>query len=41
MVMGIVGGGALWGQAQGVYITGKEESREGFGEGREVGGGSD
>lgn len=41
VVMGLVGVGALWGQAQGVYLTGKEESQEGFGEGRDVGGGSD
>lgn len=34
--MGITGRGALWEEVQGVYITGKEESREGFSERRET-----
>ena len=34
VVMEIDGRGTFWGQVQGVYVTGKEELQEGFGEER-------
>lgn len=39
VVVGIEEGGGFGGQVHGICVTGKEEAQEGWGEGRDVGGG--